>query len=332
LDEKNVYNSTMTKKPVHPALAKKKAGKDWRRLLNKKTIGFLVWLLISILVYFIGTGMLEGRLNEQLSQGLGQATGGVITETRVGISFWSLPDYLGAAGRLLETLRHPGRPVLEEITLENPSFRLVPLGRGTWRLEGTLRGFSAKSGTSTVLMTRTRIEGGQIGIAPDSNHALLFTDFNVEAGPDPASPQSRLLYTLRADGPEVHLSIDGQVTQEPGRGTGINNGIQFSGIPLLALNPFFDRNLSQYIVGGDLSGEGQIIWRNEVLELDLLLSAEDLEIQTGGIRNARFRQVLETLQREGGFENRRIQAQLPMNDPAMDKEQMLMGLLGQLAR
>jgi hypothetical protein len=297
----------------------------------RKKLSTLIWLAVLAIVLLSVKAAIQNRIDRQLTQSLSQASGGKIERASVDFSLFQLPDLLKAAGALAEALQHPGRPVLEELILEQPEIDLIPLAPLRWELRIRLHGLSARAGTREVAMTRTDLRDAMFRLDPEGPVPLVFKPLNVLLEPSPDRPGQVIRYEIRGTGiePDRRFEAAGELGPDASGKMGYTAQVEAERFPYAALLTSLPAGAGKLIDGGDLSISGQFEYRGQTLSVDGKAAGTGLQLHPEVVPGEAARKRLEAIAQSGEMKSRRVRLQLPLNRGEVDWNLVLAGVLGE---
>lgn len=298
---------------------------------TRKKISILVWLAVTAVILLSVKAALQSRIDRQLTQALSQASGGKIERASVSFSLLQLPDFLKAAGALAEAIKHPGRPVLEELVLERPEIDLIPLAPLRWELRIGLHGLSAKAGTRDRALTRTELRNATFRLDPEGPAPLVFKPLNLVLEPSPDRPGQAIRYEIRASARETDRRFEahGELGPDASGKMGYTSRIEAVNFPYASLLTSLPAGAGKLIDDGELSISGQFDYRSETLSVNGIASGTGLRIHPEAAPGEAVRSRLEALARSGELKSRRVRFQLPLHRETIDWNLVLAGVLGE---
>ncbi len=298
---------------------------------TRRKLSPLLWLAVLAIVLLSVKAAIQNRIDRQLTQVLSQASGGKIERASVSFSLFQLPDFLKAAGALADALQQPGRPVLEELILEQPEIDLIPLAPLRWELRLRLHGLSAQAGTREVAMTRTELRDATFRLDPQGPLPLVFNPLYLLLEPSPERPGQAIRYEIRATGSgrDRRFEAVGELAPDASGKMGYTAQIEAVNFPYGSLLTSLPPGAGKLIDGGDLSISSQFEYRGQILSVDGKSSGTGLQLHPEAVPGEAARKRLEAIAQSGEMKSRRVRFQLPLNREAMDWNLILAGVLGE---
>ena len=273
-------------------------------------------MLLSLLIgIFVIKSILLSRINHKISELVQEATNGRIQQVRIDLSIFHLYDFLVVGGKLLGALSEPGRPLIEELSLDRPEIELIPAGGNRWNLNLHLRGISSKVSQKKVFMTRTVIQEGALSIAPDTPEELRLNSFYFLIEPSSQQPQNQLHFQFLGENDFSNVDLDGEIGQNPDGNFYIKGEGSLENIPLSFLKLTLPSPVKDSILSGNVSLQGEFEASRKFFKMDAKGSADHLQLKTDGIRDTRLLKRLNQLNQQGNFKDKTLKLNIPLDDP-----------------
>lgn len=317
---------------LSPAEGRQPRPKRKRFWTRRKLVALLVWLVALVASAYIAQGILQRKVNRQLTEAARRATAGRIQEVEVQLSLLRLYDFLKVGGRIAGALTQTGRPVIEELVLEGGEIRLVPLGKKGWKLLLVLERISTAVGHRPVLMTRTEFRRSVLVVSPGTPEELRLEEFSFVVEPSPEQPDSLLKCTLKGRAMPAEVQFEGTLGQGQDRRWLVEGEGSFQQLPVRLLPLLLEQSLPRGGLSGRLSARGRFRYAGSRLEIDAIYSGSELQFNPQGIPPSPLRRVLESLAEEREREERRFRLSVPLDDPRVRWEEALLEALSQSSR
>lgn len=278
----------------------------------------LLWLAILLWVLFSVKSMMLGRLNQQITRNMRQATHGYIQEVEVDFSLAHAMDFLKAAKQMVTAFRQPGRPMLEEIILSEPTLEMSPVADSGWRLRLYIRGLYASAGTKKQIMTRTRIQKATLVLYPDSQEPVRISEFNFQVLPDHMASLSELEYQISAVTERWDFTVQGKLGQSPNNSWLIGCHSSAKNVPLKLVCRFFSCQTHFPGLGGNLFFSGHLEYTGGKTAARGWFSVNDFEYSPGLVESAKLDEWLQQCHRQGFIERREFMFDENQNHPGFE--------------